>query len=200
MGLAKFPHSSCARYVISGGSGYPTILRARLALLAILRLCTDLCLCDVYVIARLNSRLVAIRQLVGGGCSGLKCVRTNVKLKGMNSTPTISDRNSNEHGIDCEIAADIIAECFAFFAKLLAEEKNAPSPSCARVEALETQLRALRREKMAVAVENSALITKALYIVSVRRLVISPDFRNFLTFKRMPNVVADLSAAADRKD
>jgi len=38
------------------------------------------------------------------------------------------------------------------------------------------------------------------HIVSVRRLVISPDFRNFLTFKRMPNVVADLSAAADRKD
>lgn len=37
-------------------------------------------------------------------------------------------------------------------------------------------------------------------VVSVRRLVISPDFRNFLTFKRLPNVVADLSAAADRKD
>ncbi len=108
--------------------------------------------------------MVAIRQRVGGGCGGLKCVRTNVKLRSMNTTATISDRNSDERGIDCEIAADIIAEYFAFFAKLLAEEKIASSPNCARVEALETQLRELKREKMAVAVENSALITKALYI------------------------------------
>lgn len=115
MVLAKFLHPSCARYVISGGSGYPTIRCARLALLAIFRLCTDLRLCDGYVIARLNSRLVAIRQLVGGGCGGLKCVRTNVKLKGMNSTAKFSNRNSDERGIDCKIAADIIAEYFAFF-------------------------------------------------------------------------------------
>jgi len=53
----------------------------------------------------------------------------------------------------------------------LAEEKDNTSPNPDKVEALEVQLRELKREKMSLAVDNPALVNKALYIyAAVNRL------------------------------
>lgn len=82
----------------------------------------------------------------------------------MNPETAVTKKNFDELGIDCEIAAGIIAEYVVYFAKLLAEEKNEYSPNFEKIEALETQLLELKREQMVVGAENSALVKKAFYI------------------------------------
>lgn len=64
------------------------------------------------------------------------------------------------------MAAEIIAAYFAHCAKQLAAEKSKASPNDERVNALESQLRELHREKMELGVDNAALIDKVLYIYS----------------------------------
>lgn len=73
-------------------------------------------------------------------------------------------KTADELQIDCEIAADVIAEYVAFWAKRLAEEKHESSPNLEKVEALETQIRELKREKMSLGADNPPLVNKALYV------------------------------------
>jgi hypothetical protein len=73
-------------------------------------------------------------------------------------------KSTDELQIDCEVAAEVIAEYFAYCAKQLAEERDTSSPNQEKIEALESQLRELKREKMSLGVENSDVIKKALYI------------------------------------
>lgn len=73
-------------------------------------------------------------------------------------------KTTDELQIDCEVAVEVIAEYFAFLAKELADEKENPSPNLEKIEALETQLLELKREKMSIGVDNSAGINKALYV------------------------------------
>jgi len=75
-------------------------------------------------------------------------------------------KTADELQIDCEIAADVIAEYVAFWAKHLAEEKHKSSPNLDKVEALETQVRELKREKMSLGADNLSLVIKALYVYS----------------------------------
>ena len=64
------------------------------------------------------------------------------------------------------MAAEIIAAYFARCAKQLAAEKRKSSPNEEKINALESQLRDLHREKMELGVDNTQLIEKALYIYS----------------------------------
>lgn len=72
-------------------------------------------------------------------------------------------KTTDELQIDCEVAAEVIAEYFAFCAKQLAEEKEQASPNLEKVEAIEAQLMALKKEKMAIGAD-SAVINKTLYV------------------------------------
>lgn len=73
-------------------------------------------------------------------------------------------KTADELQIDCEIAADVTAEYVAFWAKRLAEEKHASSPNLEKVEALETQIRELKREQLSLGAANLPLVYKALYV------------------------------------
>ena len=73
-------------------------------------------------------------------------------------------KTADELQIDCEVASEVIAEYFAFCAKQLAEEKDQASPNLEKIEAIEVQLLALKKEKMSIGVDNSAVINKALYV------------------------------------
>lgn len=75
-------------------------------------------------------------------------------------------KTTDELQIDCEVAAEIIAAYFARCAKQLAAEKRKASPNDEKINALESQLRELHREKMELGVDNTKLIEKALYIYS----------------------------------
>lgn len=80
------------------------------------------------------------------------------------ATKPLLKKNTDELQVDCEVASAVIAEYFAFCAKQLSEEKDNDSPNPEKIQALETQLRELKKEKMSIGVANAAVINKALYV------------------------------------
>lgn len=80
------------------------------------------------------------------------------------TTQLLLKKTTDELQIDCEVAAEVFAEYSAFCARELAAERDAESPNTEKIEALEKQVRELKREKMSIGVENTELINKALYV------------------------------------
>jgi hypothetical protein len=80
----------------------------------------------------------------------------------MATTPLIK-KTIDELQIDCEVAAEVLAETLAFCAKQLAEEREASSPNQEKIETLEKQVLELKRDKMSIGMENTEVINKALY-------------------------------------
>jgi hypothetical protein len=80
------------------------------------------------------------------------------------ATKPLLNKSTDELQIECEVASEVIAEYFAFCAKELADEKDNSAPNLEKIEALEAQLLELKREKMSIGVENSAVIHRALYV------------------------------------
>lgn len=76
---------------------------------------------------------------------------------------TLIKKTTEELQIDCEVASEVLAECLAFCAKELAEERALESPNLAKIEALEKQARELKQQKMAIGVENTDVVDRALY-------------------------------------
>lgn len=80
------------------------------------------------------------------------------------ATKLPAKKTTDELQIDCEVAAEVLAECFAYFAKQLAEEKKSPAPNQDKVRTLEAKLLELKRDEMALGTENKDLINSALYV------------------------------------
>jgi hypothetical protein len=80
------------------------------------------------------------------------------------ATRPLIEKSTDQLLVDCEVASEIYAEYIAFCAKELAEEKEAKFPNEGKVEALESQIRELKREKLSITVDNYAVINKALYV------------------------------------
>ncbi len=81
----------------------------------------------------------------------------------MTTQPSIK-KTADELQIDCEVASEVFAEYLAFCARELAAERDADFPNTEKIEALEKQVRELKRDKMSIGVENTAMINKALYV------------------------------------
>ena len=79
------------------------------------------------------------------------------------ATKPLVKKTIDELQLDCEVAAEVLAETLAFCAKELAEERDAESPNQEKIETLEKQVLELKREKMSIGVENTEVINKALY-------------------------------------
>ncbi len=69
----------------------------------------------------------------------------------------------DELQVDCEVAAEVLAEALAFCAKELAQERDAEFPNQEKIETLEKQVIELKRDQMSISVDNTDLIHKALY-------------------------------------
>lgn len=80
------------------------------------------------------------------------------------TTQPVPKKTTDELRVDCEVAVEVFAEYLAFCARELSAEQDADSPNTEKIEALEKQVRELKREKMMVGLENSDLIKKALYV------------------------------------
>ncbi len=80
------------------------------------------------------------------------------------ATKLPAKKTTDELQIDCEVAAEVIAEYFAFCAKQLAKEKKNASPNADKIKTLEAKLVELNREKLALGPDNADVINKALYI------------------------------------
>ena len=80
------------------------------------------------------------------------------------ATKPVVKKTTAELQIDCEVAAEVYAEYLAFCAKQLAEERGAEFPNERKIEALETQVRELKRDKLSIGIDNTAVIDKALYV------------------------------------
>ena len=80
------------------------------------------------------------------------------------ATRPLVKKTTDELQIDCEVASEVIAEYLAFCAKGLAEERDAEFPDPEKIQALETQVRELKREKISIGLDNSAVINKSLYV------------------------------------
>jgi len=63
--------------------------------------------------------------------------------------------------MDCDVAEHIIADYFVMCAKQLASEKRSDSPNQETINALETKLGELHREKMELSPDKPDLIKKA---------------------------------------
>ena len=77
------------------------------------------------------------------------------------ATKVPAKTHTEELQMDCEVAEHIIAEYFAMCAKQLASEKRSDSPNQENINALETKLVELHREKMELGVDKPDLIKKA---------------------------------------
>ncbi len=77
-----------------------------------------------------------------------------------------SKKSTDELLVDCEIASAVLAECFAYFAKQLAEEKRTLNPNEDKVRTLEAKLIELKCDQLALNSENEDLINNALYILA----------------------------------
>jgi hypothetical protein len=80
------------------------------------------------------------------------------------ATQPLVKKTIDDLQIDCEVATEVFSEYVAFCARELAAERDVEFPNKEKIEALEKQLRELKREKMSIGVENTDLINKALYI------------------------------------
>jgi hypothetical protein len=80
------------------------------------------------------------------------------------ATKVPAKKSKAELQTNCEVAAEILAEYFAFCAKLLAAAKQESPTNNDKVRALQTQLDELHREKLALSLDNIELINKALYL------------------------------------
>jgi hypothetical protein len=80
------------------------------------------------------------------------------------TTQPLFKKTTDELQIDCEIAVEVIAEYLAFCARELAGERDVEFPKTEKIDALEKQVRELKREKMAIGIEHIELINKALYV------------------------------------
>lgn len=80
------------------------------------------------------------------------------------ATKLPAKKTTDELQIDCEVAAEVLAECFAYFAKHLAAEKKSPSQNEDKVRTLEAKLLELKRDEMALGTENEDVINNALYV------------------------------------
>ncbi len=76
---------------------------------------------------------------------------------------TLVKKTLEELQVDCEVASEVLAECLAFCAKELAQERAVESPNLEKIEALETEARELKQQEMAIGVENTQVVHKALY-------------------------------------
>lgn len=81
----------------------------------------------------------------------------------MPSNP-ITKKTSDELQVDCDVAAKVIAEYLAFWARELAKERDNEAPNLEKIETIETQLRELKREKLCISVDNIDAINKVLYV------------------------------------
>ena len=79
------------------------------------------------------------------------------------ATKPLSKKTIDELQIDCEVAAEVLAETLAFCAKELAEERDVEFPNQEKIQALEMQVLALEGEKMSIGVDNIEIINRALY-------------------------------------
>ncbi|MCC7530795.1 MAG: hypothetical protein IT342_19890 [Candidatus Melainabacteria bacterium] len=82
------------------------------------------------------------------------------------ATKLPAKKTNDELEIDCEVAAAILAECFAYFAKQLAEEKKSKTPNEDKLKTLEAKLLELKRDEMALGPENVIVINNALYVLA----------------------------------
>ncbi len=73
-------------------------------------------------------------------------------------------KTTDELQIDCEVVAEVLAEYSAYCANKLADERDNASPNQEKIEALEAQLREIKREKMSLGLDNTDVIKRALYI------------------------------------
>lgn len=80
------------------------------------------------------------------------------------STKLPPKKSLDQLQVDCEVAAEILAECMAYFAKQLATEKKLPQPNLDKVEALESKLDEIKRHQLSLSPQNPKLINDALYI------------------------------------
>lgn len=82
------------------------------------------------------------------------------------STKLPTKKTKDELQVDCEVAAEVLAECFAYFAKQLAAEKKNAAPNEDKIQTLEAKLLELKREKMALSVDNPTGINNVLYTLA----------------------------------
>jgi hypothetical protein len=82
------------------------------------------------------------------------------------ATKLPAKKTTDELQIDCEVAAEVIAECFAYLAKQLADEKKCAMPNEDKIQTLESKLLELKRDKMSLSPENAAVINNALYFLA----------------------------------
>lgn len=79
------------------------------------------------------------------------------------TTKPLIQKTHDELQIDCEVAAEVLAETLAFCAKELADERDAEYPNLEKIETLEKQVLELKRDKMSIGVDKTEVINKALY-------------------------------------
>ena len=82
------------------------------------------------------------------------------------ATKLPAKKTTDELQIDCEVAAEVLAECFAYFAKQLAEEKKNLQPNEDKVKTLEAKLVELKNDKMTLGTDNEKVINNALYFLA----------------------------------
>lgn len=80
------------------------------------------------------------------------------------TTRPLVKKTTEELQIDCEVAAEVFAEYLAFCARELAAERDVEFPNTEKIDALEKQVRELKREKLSIGIDNADLISKALYV------------------------------------
>lgn len=80
------------------------------------------------------------------------------------ATKPLIKKTTDELQVDCEVALEVYAEYLAFCAKQLAEERDSESPNQEKIDALQAQVRELKREKLSLGIDNGAVINKALYV------------------------------------
>ena len=76
----------------------------------------------------------------------------------------LKTRTTEELRIDCEVAAEVLAECFAYFSKQLAEEKRKSEQNADKIATLEKKLRELHRQQMALGPDDIDVVNNALYV------------------------------------
>jgi len=72
----------------------------------------------------------------------------------------------DEQQLDCEVAAEVLSECFAYFAKQLAEEKRCSCPNEDKLITLENELRALNKQKLELGIDKPEIVNHALYFLA----------------------------------
>lgn len=85
------------------------------------------------------------------------------RVENPNAAQPLVKKTTNELQIDCEVAAEILAEMLAFCAKELAEEADADTQNLEKIETLEKQILELKRDKLSIGLDNTEVINKALY-------------------------------------